>query len=145
MDEMLFVCTGNTCRSPLAEQLFLLHNGNTRLSLCAASAGIFTTDGIPASENAVVAAKELQIEMDAHRTRCLTQALAERATYLVCMTGAQCDELIRLYPQYVSKVRPLANTDIADPFGCDLAHYRFAACHIADAVAQLIQQLEEHK
>ena len=51
METIIFVCTGNTCRSPMAEGLFRAHNGEEKTGLTAASAGLYTENGLPASAN----------------------------------------------------------------------------------------------
>ena len=52
MEQIIFICTGNTCRSPMAEGLFRAHNGEEKTGLTAASAGLYTENGLPASANA---------------------------------------------------------------------------------------------
>ena len=98
MDKIIFICTGNTCRSPMAEGLFRAHGGEEQTGLAAASAGLFTQDGMPASQNAITAAKELGADITGHRSRMLTPDLAHEARYLVCMTGAHYDRLCELFP-----------------------------------------------
>ena len=58
MEQIIFICTGNTCRSPMAEGLFRAHNGEEKTGLTVASAGLYTENGLPASANAVAAAGE---------------------------------------------------------------------------------------
>ena len=76
MDKIIFICTGNTCRSPMAEGLFRAHGGEEKTGLTAASAGLFTQDGMPASQNAVTSAAELGADITAHRSRMLTPETA---------------------------------------------------------------------
>lgn len=141
MDKIIFICTGNTCRSPMAEGLFRAHGGEEKTGLTAASAGLFTQDGMPASQNAVAAAAELGADITAHRSRMLTPELARDARYLVCMTGAHYDRLCELFPDCADKVFTLLPEDISDPFGGDLETYRRAAAEIDKGVRSIIERL----
>lgn len=143
MEQIVFVCTGNTCRSPMAEGLFRALDGEARTGLAAASAGMFAHDGLPASENAVKAAAELGADLSAHRARQLTPEIARQAKYLVCMTAAHYDRLVQAMPWAEDKVFTLAPDDIADPFGGDLETYRACAAQLKDAVERLIGNLEK--
>lgn len=141
MQQIVFLCTGNTCRSPMAEGLFRAHGGEQATGLTAASAGLFTQDGFPASANAVTAAGELGADITAHRSRMLTDELAHSARYLVCMTGAHYDRLCELYPDCADKIFTLLPEDIDDPFGGDLEAYRRAAAQIDAGVRSIIGRL----
>lgn len=143
MDKMIFICTGNTCRSPMCEAFFRLHDGTARLGLAAESAGLFTADGLPASENAVIAARERGATLEGHTSRRLTAQIAADARYLVCMTSAHYDRLLERYPQYADKIFTLDKTDLGDPFGGDLETYRRSAAQLDEAVERLIERLEE--
>lgn len=141
MDYIIFICTGNTCRSPMAEGLFRAHGGEQETGLAAASAGLFTQDGLPASDNAVTAAKELGADISAHRSRMLTHEIAQSARYLVCMTGAHYDRVCELFPDCADKVFTLTQRDVSDPFGGDLETYRRAAAEIDEGVRSIIGRL----
>lgn len=141
MDNIIFICTGNTCRSPMAEGLFRAHGGEEKTGLAAASAGLFTQDGIPASDNAVTAAKELGVDISAHRSRMLTHEMAQSARYLVCMTGAHYDRVCEMFPDCADKVFTLTQRDVSDPFGGDLDTYRRAASEIDAGVRSIIERL----
>lgn len=143
MDKIIFICTGNTCRSPMAEGLFRAHGGEDKTGLTAASAGLFTQDGMPASQNAVAAAAELGADITAHRSRMLTPELARDARYLVCMTGAHYDRLCELFPDCADKVFTLLPEDISDPFGGDLETYRRVAAEIDKGVRSIIERLSQ--
>lgn len=141
MDHIIFICTGNTCRSPMAEGLFRAHGGEQETGLAAASAGLFTQDGLPASDNAVTAAKELGADISAHRSRVLTHDMAQSARYLVCMTGAHYDRVCELFPDCADKVFTLTQRDVSDPFGGDLDTYRRATAEIDEGVRSIIGRL----
>ena len=141
MDTIIFLCTGNTCRSPMAEGLFRAHNGEEKTGLAALSAGMYTSDGLPASGNAVTAAAELGADITSHRSRMLTPELAREAKYLVCMTGAHYDRLCELFPDCADKIFTLLPEDISDPFGGDLATYRRSAAEIDKGVQAVIESL----
>lgn len=143
MDEILFLCTGNTCRSPMAEGLFRAHGGEEKTGLQAASAGLFTQDGLPASPNALAAAAELGADLSAHRSSMLTAEHARAARYLVCMTGAHYDRVCELFPDCESKLFTLLPSDIPDPFGGDLETYRRAALQINQGVQSVIERLSK--
>ncbi len=145
MEQIVFVCTGNTCRSPMAEGLFRAFDGQARTGLTAQSAGLFAHEGLPASENAVLAAKEYGADLTAHHARQLTQQIAQDAVYLVCMTAAHYDRLIEAFPWAEDKVFTLAARDVSDPFGGTLEIYRACAAQLRDDVEALIQNLEKRK
>ena len=141
MDKIIFICTGNTCRSPMAEGLFRAHGGEEKTGLTAASAGLFTQDGMPASQNAIAASAERGADIAAHRSRMLTAEMAHAARYLVCMSGAHYDRLCELFPDCADKVFTLLPEDISDPFGGDLETYRRAAAEIDAGVRSIIERL----
>lgn len=143
MNEIVFVCTGNTCRSPMAEALFRARGGPARTGLTPASAGLFAHEGLPASDYAVQAVGELGGVLSGHKARQLTPEIVAQARYLVCMTAAHYDRLLALYPQAEKKVFTLAACDMPDPFGGSLAVYRQSAADIDKAVEALIENLEQ--
>ena len=124
---LVFVCTGNTCRSPMAEALArpLLPDGWEVLS-----AGLHAAVGHPPTPEAVQAVAECDADISGHRVRSMTDALAFSATLLVGMTKDHAAELRMRFPFAAAKVRmlgdygPASVRDISDPFGGTLADYR---------------------
>lgn len=141
MEQIIFICTGNTCRSPMAEGLFRHYDGEAKTGLTAASAGLYTENGLPASANAVAAAAERGADISAHRSRQLTPEMAREAKYLVCMTASHYDRLCELFPEARDKVFTLLPEDISDPFGGDIETYRRAAAEIDTGVQSVIASL----
>ncbi len=141
---LLFVCTGNTCRSPVAEGLAkkllaerldcevrqLPHRGVKVLS-----AGAFGLNGARATPAAVRAADELGADISKHHSRILTRELIKEADVVFCMTDSHIAEVVRLVPDAAEKVRKLdARGDVADPIGGGPVVYRRTARRIERAI-----------
>lgn len=131
---LLFVCTGNTCRSPLAEVLFKAHLGADS-GWRILSAGLHAEPGAFASAQAIAVAKEHDADLTAHVAHPVTDALAFGATHIVAMTASHAAELRRRFPFAKDKIRLLGEfaeadgvpRDIPDPFGGSVADYRRCA------------------
>src|SRR5258708_13048200 len=106
MKTILFVCTGNICRSPMAEGLFR-HAVKGRSDFRVLSAGVGAVEGLPPSEHAVRALQELEIDISRQRSRMLTAALVEQATYIFGMTHHHPDAIRLLHPQPSELTFPL--------------------------------------
>ena len=100
---IVFVCTGNICRSPIAEYLMRYRLGD-RTQWCVASAGVFASDGAPASQGAVQALADLNIDASQHRSQMLTNELVEGATLLVVMTDNHKRQVLSYFPNAENKV-----------------------------------------
>lgn len=146
---ILFVCTGNTCRSPMAEFLF-----RHRLGLDGAwqahSAGVMAMPGCPASKEAHQVLDELGIDASEHCSRPVTRELVDEATLIAAMTQGHRAELLAQYPEAADKVRLLAEfgtgahvEEIADPVGQSVAVYRYTRDQIDRALADLILYIRE--
>ncbi|HAS83818.1 MAG TPA: low molecular weight protein arginine phosphatase [Verrucomicrobia bacterium] len=148
---IVFVCTGNICRSPMAEYLFRAHIASqSDIRVC--SAGVMTGYGQPASRYAVKAMNELGVDMNAHRSQPVTQELVDAAELLVVMTEGHRDVLLSRYPQAASRVALLKSfdtqardVDVLDPIGLSLDVYRHVRDEIAAALWGLDLQLQENK
>ena len=148
VSRIVFVCTGNTCRSPLAEALMrraLDARGHGEIEV--SSAGIGAWDGAPASEGSLLVGLEHGLDLSRHRARLLTRELARSADLVLAMSGQQRDRAAALGAG--DRAHTLgefaggsgAGADVPDPFGADLDAYRVTFRQLetlVDAVAARI-------
>ena len=125
---VLFVCTGNTCRSPMAAELLNHRVGSREIvpTLTAASAGLYAHEGAPISQGAEVALREAGITPRFFASHSATNVSAEamrEADVVLGITSRHAMELMMRYPEYAAKIEALP-IDIDDPFGGDDDTYR---------------------
>ncbi len=131
-----FVCTGNTCRSPMAAAL-VNHFGKAK-GICAFSRGIAAEVGAPISENAAKALAEADVpsaghnDYARHRAMQFTKADFENCDGVFAISPSHANALIMAFPEYAGKVRVLG--DVSDPFGGDLARYKACLADITEAL-----------
>lgn len=143
--KILFVCTGNTCRSPMAQGLYnsLAPEGDTAIS-----AGIYASEAEHASKGAVLAMEKRGIDITDHRARLINQELIEQADLILTMTGMHKQLLNRLFKIDENRLFTLleyangVDTDIADPFGGSLEVYEGVAEQIEAAIKAIIKKEE---
>lgn len=144
-DLILFVCTGNTCRSPLAEgfarQMTAQAMGVTEDRVLArgmrfASAGTATMPGMGASDGSLEAGAEAGLDLSDHLSQPVDPALWTRAMKIYCLGESHRRALLAEAPEAAEKIELLRpdGLDIADPYGGDLMVYRRARDEIAAAV-----------
>lgn len=127
----LFVCTGNTCRSPMAHCLMERLTGEK-----CQSAGLFAADGQPASRGAQNAMTALGLDLSGHRSQAVTTDLILWADKVFCMTDGHLATLRQIFPQFQSKFH-VFDPPVPDPYGGDDALYQMTALALWDQLSQL--------
>lgn len=137
MKKILFVCTGNTCRSPMAEALFN-HEANAD-HFSASSCGIYGDGVSRLSANACEVLKEKGIYFN-HVSTPVSDKILSDADIIIGMTHKHATSLIAMYPEYSEKIYAMP-TDISDPYGGDIETYRKCRDEIQECVDVLIKTL----
>ncbi|TMQ01605.1 MAG: ribose 5-phosphate isomerase B [Verrucomicrobia bacterium] len=151
MKTILFVCTGNVCRSPMAEGIFR-HAVKGRGDFRVLSAGVGAIEGQPPSAHAVQALAELGIDISQQRSRMLTAELVNQADYIFGMTHGDVDAVNLLYPQAAEKIfllREFDETldvfekDISDPIGGSYEVYLDCRDQIEQGIASMLKFIDQ--
>lgn len=149
---LLFVCSGNTCRSPLAEAL--ARRGITELGLkevAVASAGTSAWDGSPASDGALLVGLERGLDLSSHRSRQLTRDIVAEADLILAMGDNHLPAIqalggvgkAHLLTAYAARAD--AGDNVNDPFGGDLDVYRETASELDRQVRRVLGRFAEER
>ena len=145
---MVLVCTGNLCRSPMAEahlRAKLAREGLTdRVRVL--SAGTHGIDGYPASDHAVSVLNDMGIDISGHRARSLTQDIIDHADLLLAMTDRHIEFIRRHFRRTEGKLYLLSEMvdedfDIDDPYGGTRQEYADCALQLEDLLERGLDRI----
>lgn len=153
LTRILFVCTGNTCRSPLAEILarkWLAKyfqcdlDAVERFGYKISSVGVMASSDVPASAEAVEVARENGLDLSNHRSRSVDVALIRSSDWIFALGRNHRDRIVGLCPDAAERCRLLDESgDVPDPIGADLDTYRRVAERIGRAVEIRLKEIVE--
>lgn len=132
---VLFVCTGNTCRSPMAQGIF--NEKYTGNGVSCKSAGLYATDGIPPTENAILACKQINVDISGYRSENIGNIDLSDFDIFAVMTEEHA-EVLQLLGVPNDKIRILGG-GISDPYGGDLDEYIRCRDQISKAIDDLVR------
>ncbi|WP_251440877.1 low molecular weight protein arginine phosphatase [Veillonella intestinalis] len=143
---ILFVCTGNTCRSPMAEGLLRVMAEKENKDITTLSAGLFTAPGGRVSPYAETAVKDM-VDISMHQSRPLTKALIDAADLILGLSSDHKNVLLRQFPDLKDKIMTLGEwagtqEDVADPFGGTQEEYDACAAQIKTLLAKGLANLK---
>ena len=131
---ILYICTGNTCRSPMAKLLTELEADKKALDVTVRSRGMAARDGEPMSIGAVKVMVEEGINATFHKSKTVTEADMIWADEIYAMTHTMAANLKRGWPDYKDKIQAFAEKDVIDPFGGSLEIYRITRDRLKEEI-----------
>ena len=134
-----FVCTGNTCRSPMAEAIFNKKAEEYNLNVRAFSFGLAAVAGMPASPNAVTVCQEIGVDLSSHKSHFIYDYQIGAFEKIYCMSPEHAMILSQSVGYPEEKIEVL---DVADPYGGSVEIYRMCRDIIAACVDEIIRSYE---
>ena len=148
MINILFVCSGGTCRSAMANAILKndIKSKNIK-GLACSSAGLFVTNETAMNDKAKTVLRQLGIRVTRHKAVQLDEEKLNKATLVLTMTNNQKMSILNKFPQLATKTKSLKDyvgeTEIEDPYGKSVSVYYMVARQLASACQKIVLKLRE--
>lgn len=146
--KLMFICTGNICRSAMAHKLMeKMIKDAKRKEIDVYSCGVFAQNGDKSTHQAIEVMEEYGVNLKDHTATNIRNAPIQEMELILCMTQSHKYSVLQMYPELQGKVVTLKeyigeeNLDIADPWGYDITIYRFCAAEIEKCLQLLLEKL----
>lgn len=149
--KIMFICTGNTCRSAMADGLAKKIIKDKNLNIEVYSAGIFAITGEHASYNSVAIMKEYEVDIALHKATAIEESNIEEMDLIFCATKNHKRQLIARYNNLKDKIFTMKeyaeidnngnDMDIKDPWGYDINTFRMCAAEISLCIDKIIEKI----
>ncbi len=151
--KIMFICTGNICRSAMAHKLLEKKLKDNKINNVEVySCGIYAYDGDIPTEEASEVMEEYGVDMSTHKATNIAHSKIKEMDLILCATMQHKNTIIRMYPElkdklytmkeYINDNNQPKDLDIKDPWGYGIETYRFCASEIEQCIDKLIQKIK---
>jgi len=148
--KIMFVCTGNICRSAMADKMLAKRVKEENLNIEVYSSGTFAENGDYPTVEAIEAMEEYGVDLKQHRATNIRRSNIEEMDLILCATTTHKNMVLQLYPNLAGQVYTMKEyvgdtqngIDISDPWGYDLAVYRKCAAEIEKIIKKIVDKMK---